>query len=425
MVEKNKQRLVCVVMGQNCEKFLPMCLESVKEADAIVYCDGGSTDKTFELATEFGKQKGVRIEVIYNEYNQEDKAMNGKQRNFYLNYLKENYADYWALILDVDEVVEDFGKLVSFIQEATPGLYSPKMHHFIGDLGHEDATNPEHFALNRLFKISEAGIYPEVEHPVLQFKKHENDDLYYHGNIPAIVLWHLGYINGVFDINKKYHNHLTKSNMHTPEYLHSWNMAHILGTYPTIKVNPLEIPSIILNNFNIDKDGFYFAGRTLNTNNFLITKDLMCYYNPIDVLDLGCGLGNFGYVFTKFYGIKYKGVDISKFAVDNNVYKLDLVQGDIRNIKIANTYDLVLCLDILEHLEEKDLDGALENIKRLGTNFVFSIPFIGDPNLLNDNTHKIKQSKEWWIEQLQKHFKISEAPENWVFNKQMLRGERK
>lgn len=37
----DKQRLVCVVMGQNCDKFIGMCLDSVKDADDIVYCDGG------------------------------------------------------------------------------------------------------------------------------------------------------------------------------------------------------------------------------------------------------------------------------------------------------------------------------------------------------------------------------------------------
>ena len=36
-------------MGQNCERFIDMCLESVQDADAIVYIDGGSTDRTLEI----------------------------------------------------------------------------------------------------------------------------------------------------------------------------------------------------------------------------------------------------------------------------------------------------------------------------------------------------------------------------------------
>ena len=125
-------------MGQNCEKFIGMCLESVKDADAIVYCDGGSTDKTLNILTSWDfstltKEKNKII--IENKWNSEDKAMNGKQRNFYLKYLKENYPNDWCLCLDADEVVENLSKIKEFIQLANEGIYSVKMRHFIGNLG--------------------------------------------------------------------------------------------------------------------------------------------------------------------------------------------------------------------------------------------------------------------------------------------------
>ncbi len=68
-------------MGQDCSKFLPMCLESVKEADNIVYIDGGSTDNSKEIARKYG-------EVIYNKFDKLSKKANGQQRNIYLNYIK-------------------------------------------------------------------------------------------------------------------------------------------------------------------------------------------------------------------------------------------------------------------------------------------------------------------------------------------------
>lgn len=46
-------KLIVVIMGQNCEKFISMCLESVKTADKIIYCDGGSTDDTMDYVLEF------------------------------------------------------------------------------------------------------------------------------------------------------------------------------------------------------------------------------------------------------------------------------------------------------------------------------------------------------------------------------------
>ena len=36
----NKEKLVCVIMGQDCEKFIEMSLDGVKESDEIIYCDG-------------------------------------------------------------------------------------------------------------------------------------------------------------------------------------------------------------------------------------------------------------------------------------------------------------------------------------------------------------------------------------------------
>lgn len=409
------EKLVVVIMGQNCEKFLPMCLESIKDADAIVYCDGGSTDQSRGIAVSYGAI------VKYQEYNQEDKQMNGKQRNYYLEYIKQRYPNDWCLVLDADEVVEDLETIKQFVQEAKPGLYSPRMRHFIGDLSKEDATQPTHYCLNRLFKISEAGNYPLTEHPVLQFKQEEGKE-YIHYSLRGITIWHLGYVNGIFDVHKKYQNHMKKSEMHTPEYLYSWNMSHILGGYPTTPINVMEVPEIILNNFGIDKDVFYFANRGLNTTNFLMVRDIMSL-NPSSVLDLGCGLGNHGFVFTKFYGVKYKGMDISNFAVKTNPYKLNLTRGNIKNYQDTETYDVVLCLDILEHLTEEELDETLKNIVKFGKTFVFSIPFIGDPNLKNDPTHKIHQTKEWWLLKFKPFFKIRDCP-NWAFSNQMLIGEK-
>ena len=53
----NMNKIVAGIMGQNCERFIDMCLESVKDADAIVYLDGGSTDKTIQIVYEFFETK--------------------------------------------------------------------------------------------------------------------------------------------------------------------------------------------------------------------------------------------------------------------------------------------------------------------------------------------------------------------------------
>ena len=75
-------------MGQNCKRTLGLCLDSVKSADNLIYLDGGSDDGSINLAVE----KGAIL--IENEYSQEDFGMNGKQRNYYLNYMKKKFYPF-------------------------------------------------------------------------------------------------------------------------------------------------------------------------------------------------------------------------------------------------------------------------------------------------------------------------------------------
>ena len=64
------EKLVVCIMGQNCERFIGMCLESVKDADAIVYCDGNSSDNTLHIIHE--RNNTDHIDIIQNQYDQSD-----------------------------------------------------------------------------------------------------------------------------------------------------------------------------------------------------------------------------------------------------------------------------------------------------------------------------------------------------------------
>ena len=76
-------KLNVVIMGQNCEKFIGMCLESVKKADVIVYCDGGSIDNTLNIINICTPLKintePEKIVKIQKKWNPEKKGINGKQ----------------------------------------------------------------------------------------------------------------------------------------------------------------------------------------------------------------------------------------------------------------------------------------------------------------------------------------------------------
>ena len=408
-----KQKLVTVIMGQDCEKFIGMALESVKDSDAIVYCDGGSTDHIFW--DKMRKRKDITL--IENEYDKEDKGMNGKQRNFYLDYVKKNFPDHWCLCIDADEIVEDLSKIKKFIQTANPikYLYNIRMRHLIGDLGHEDATQPVHFVPCRLFHIDSDLLYPESEHPVLQSKD---------GKVPLnqgmTTIWHLSYIPGMFEIKKKYDNHMKKSNIHSPDYLAGWYRAHLFGQYPTAQINIMDLPKTILNHFGIDKDEIYFMNRGLEVKQFIDASQWKEFFKPKTVLEFGCGTGPRVFAMNAI-GLDACGIEKSVYAVENKLHER-VHYGDVTVNDGGVQHELVVAYDLLEHISYEDLNAAIDNlINHSKKHILVSVPFLGSPDLEFDKTHIIKEDKEWWVEQfIKKDLEMIETPEHFQFKEQIM-----
>jgi hypothetical protein len=412
MVEK----LVVLVMGQDCEKFIGMCLESVKQADAIVFCEGMEPEKKPPQTKSYKifRKMYPLGHWIANAYDQDDPKMNGKQRNFYLRYLKENFNDWWCLAIDADEVVEDISNVKEFIQTAESGLWHIRMRHLIGDLAHEDSMQNIHFVLNRLFKISWAKGYPEVEHPILMGLNR--------GATICTTIWHLSYIPNMWEIKRKYENHLKKSDIHSPEYLHGWYYSHLFGAYPRKEFDPVELPEIILREFKINKDELYFRKRGLELKHFVDALHWKDFFRPRSAIEFGCGRGP-RILALDSIGIHTKGIELSSWAVDHPIAKnLNIEVGDVINYKSKASYDLVIAYDLLEHLDKKDLDNAIRNLILMSNKWILvSVPVLGDPNLERDKSHKIKESKEWWINQFEKrHLNLIPTPDHFLFKKQIL-----
>ena len=71
------------------------------------------------------------------------------------------------------------------------------------------------------------------------------------------------------------------------------------------------------------------------------------------------------------------------------------------------TYDLVVCTDVLEHVEPECLDDVLQHIAALTKQCAFFVVNTKEANkILPDgrNAHLIIQSKEWWIKKLKTIF---------------------
>lgn len=134
--------LSVVLATFNEEKNLPACLESVKDvADEIVVVDGSSTDRTVEVA----KQYGARVKVTTNK------------PIFHIN--KQMAIDMvtkdWILQLDADEkvteeLVEEIRSVISLRSPDVNGYWIPRKNWFLGKFLMKGGVYPDYTL--RLYK---------------------------------------------------------------------------------------------------------------------------------------------------------------------------------------------------------------------------------------------------------------------------------
>jgi len=114
-------------------------------------------------------------------------------------------------------------------------------------------------------------------------------------------------------------------------------------------------------------------------------------------VDYGCAKG-FLVNALRIIGIDAYGEDISEYAVEN----CHLNVREYVSLPTDKYYDLLICKDVLEHVEEEDLPKVLQFLKKKSNQFFFVVP-LGDEDRFRireyevDITHVTKKNEEWWI----------------------------
>jgi Methyltransferase domain len=117
---------------------------------------------------------------------------------------------------------------------------------------------------------------------------------------------------------------------------------------------------------------------------------------PRSALDAGCAMGFL------VEALRDRGVDA--YGIDVSEYALEQVREDVRPYvhsasvtePLPRRYDLIVCIEVLEHLPEKEATAALANLAAHADDLLFS----STPIDFAEATHVNVKPPDWWAERL-------------------------
>jgi len=163
------------------------------------------------------------------------------------------------------------------------------------------------------------------------------------------------------------------------------------------------------------------------TGEFLGAKEIAeawkTMFQPRNLLDVGCGRGTF-VAYARDVGIEAYGFDFSEWAVNNPYLRCKREWLKVHDATKpwpyeTNSFDLIICLDTLEHIYEEDLNFVISEMYRVARKWVFlqiatvdgvrekgfilkrgePIPLDRDPRTWAG--HVTVCTEQWWYERLE------------------------
>ena len=130
-----------------------------------------------------------------------------------------------------------------------------------------------------------------------------------------------------------------------------------------------------------------------------IAEHIVAALQPSSVLDAGCAFG-FLVEALRQRNVEAFGIDISAHAIQNvQADTLPYCQRRSVTDDLDRDYDLIVCIEVLEHMSPREAEVAVANFCRHARSILFS----SSPEDFREPTHLNVQPPEYWSELFARH----------------------
>ncbi|HEV2726913.1 MAG TPA: methyltransferase domain-containing protein, partial [Solirubrobacterales bacterium] len=123
-----------------------------------------------------------------------------------------------------------------------------------------------------------------------------------------------------------------------------------------------------------------------------VAETIVREFHPTRVLDAGCAMGFLVEALRK-RGIEASGIDVSEYAI-SQVHESVAEHCRVASLTepLAGRYDLVTCIEVLEHIPPEQADAAIANLCAASDQLLIS----SSPTDFAEPTHLNVQPPEFW-----------------------------
>jgi SAM-dependent methyltransferase len=133
----------------------------------------------------------------------------------------------------------------------------------------------------------------------------------------------------------------------------------------------------------------------------IIVPSIIELVKPTSVVDIGCATGAWLAAFRRYGVADIFGIDNGTIRdQDLQISPVNFKMHDLRKpLRLGRTFDLVVCLEVAEHLPDEHAENLIETLTIHGPLILFSaaIPFQGGEGHINE------QWQDYWAKLFEKH----------------------